>query len=360
MADGDVHRGRLHAEHVASGARLEAVDGWLVPFDFGDVEAEYAALRHSASLLDLSLRGRLRLSGPDRATFLHNMVTNDVLALRPRQGCNAVKLTLQGKIEGTMRILCDADTLWCDIDPGAAAQVRASLERHRIMEDVAIQDVTDEWVLLAVQGPDAAQVLAALGADPRELVQPLQHAQFTVNDVSVRVTRLDHCGEGGFDVWVPAASAAIVWRAFLAAGGRAVGLRALDVRRIEAGIPWFGSELTSEYFPMEAGLETGWISYTKGCYLGQETISRLHHLGHVNRLLCGIVPEGDAAPAPGDALLAVAKRVGTVTSVTRSPALGRTIALGYVHREFAAAGTAITIATTAGPTTARVAALPIA
>ncbi len=348
----------LHATHAASGARLEAVDGWLVPFDFGDVEAEYDALHHSAGVLDLSLRGKLRLSGPDRATFLHNMVTNDVLALRPGQGCNAAKLTLQGKIEGTMRILCDADALWCDIDPGAAGQVRASLERHRIMEDVAIHDATDEWVLLAVQGPHAAQVLEDAGADPRELAEPLQHAQFTLGGASVRVARVDHCGEGGFDVWVPATSAVDVWRALISAGAHAVGLRALDVRRIEAGIPWFGSELTPEYFPMEAGLEAGWISYTKGCYLGQETISRLHHLGHVNRLLRGIVPEGDVAPVLGAALLAEAKRIGTVTSVSQSHALDRTIALGYVHREFAAPGTPITIETPSGPAIARIAALP--
>jgi len=350
----------LHATHEAGGARFDAVHGWLVPADFGDASAEYEALRRGAGLIDLSMRSRLRLTGIDRAAFLHNMVTNDVLALRPGRGCHAAKLTLQGKIEGTMRILCDADALWCDIDPGAAAPVRASLERHRIMEDVTFDDVTGEWALLAVQGPHAAPVLAAAGADARQLVEPLQHAPFTVSGVSVRIARLDHCGEGGFDVWVAAASAATVWRALLAVGARAIGLHALDVRRIEAGIPWFGSELTPEYFPMEAGLETGWISYEKGCYLGQETISRLHHLGHVNRLLRGIVPEGDVLPASGAALLAAAKRVGTVTSVTRSPAIDRPIALGYVHREFSAPGTAVTIETTTGPAAARVVTLPFA
>ena len=146
----------------------------------------------------------------------------------------------------------------------------------------------------------------------------------------------------------------------MTAGARAVGLRALDIRRIEAGIPWFGSELTSEYFPMEAGLEDGWISYTKGCYLGQETISRLHHLGHVNRLLRGIVPVDDTAPMPGAELFAATKRIGTVTSVARSPRLDRTIALGYVHREFAEPGSTISVASASGPTAARVAALPFA
>ena len=348
----------LHATHQTGGARLDPVDSWLVPLDFGDVAAEYDALRHSAAILDLSMRGRLRLSGADRATFLHNMVTNDVVALRPGMGCNAAKLTLQGKIEGTMRVLCEADSLWCDIDPGAAAQVRASLERHRIMEDVAFHDATEEWALLAVQGPDAAAVLAAAGVDVGSLVQPLQHDQFMIRDVPVRIASVDHCGEGGFDLWAPAHLAANVWRALCAAGARAAGLRALDARRIEAGIPWFGSELTSEYFPMEAGLEAGWISYTKGCYLGQETISRLHHLGHVNRLLRGLVPEGDVAPPPGAELHAATKRIGTVTSVARSPALDRTIALGFVHREVADPGTLISAATASGPVVTRVVALP--
>lgn len=348
----------LHEMHVTSGSRLEAVDRWLVPADFGDVAAEYETLRRSAGLLDLSMRGRLRLTGADRAAFLHNMVTNDVLALRPGQGCNAAKLTLQGKVEGTMRILCTADALWCDIDPGATTQVHASIERHRIMEDVAIQDATDEAVLLAVQGPRAPMVLASCGFATGELGTALQFVEKTWNDIMVRIVRVDHCGEGGFDLWVPVAQAANAWRALREAGAEPVGLRALDSRRIEAGIPWFGSELTPEYFPMEAGLETGWISYTKGCYLGQETISRLHHLGHVNRLLRGILPDDDATPAIGATLHSASKRAGSVTSVTRSPALGRTVALGYVHRDFAEPGTRLTIETPSGVISARVAALP--
>jgi aminomethyltransferase len=308
----------LHDMLEASGARFEAVDGWLVPADFGHVAGEYAALCAGAALLDLSLRGRLRLTGRDRASFLHNMVTNDVLGLRPGGGCDAVKLTLQGKIEGTMHILCDQDALWCDVDPGAAAAVQAALERHRIMEDVVIEDRSREWVLLALQGPRAAEVLAAA-------------------EVSARIVPRDHCGEGGFDIWLTAADAVSGWRALIAAGARPAGLQALDRRRVEAGIPWFGSELTPEYFPMEAGLEAGWISYTKGCYLGQETISRLHHLGHVNRHLRGLLPEGEIAR--GTTLAAGDKRAGIVTSAVHSPALDRPIALGYVHRDFAAAGT---------------------
>jgi folate-binding protein YgfZ len=330
----------LHAEHATAGARLVEVDGWSIPADFGDAAAEYRVLRQDAGLLDLSFRGKLRLAGPDRAAFLHNMLTNDILALRPGRGCHAAKLTVQGKMQAALHVLCLEDAFLCDVEPGPSQELRAALTRHLVMENATLEDVTERWALLAVQGQQAARALARLGAELGALEEELQHAEANVAGIGVRVVRSDHCGEGGFDLWVPADSAARVWRELLAPGEmRPVGLKALDVRRIEAGIPWHGSEITPDYLPLEVGLEDGWISYSKGCYLGQETISRLHHLGHVNRHLRRLLPEGDVVPGPGTTLWGAEKRVGAVTSATFSPRLGAPLALGYVHRDFASPGT---------------------
>lgn len=349
----------LSALHAAAGARLADIDGWSMAMDFGDAAAEYGALDQGVGLLDLSFRGKLRLTGPDRATFLHNMVTNDVVSLRPGQGCNAAKLTVQGKMEGALRIRCTADALWVDVDPGAAGKILDGLRKHLIMEDARIEDVTETYALLALQGPLAAQALGRLGVEAASFTQHLQHADAAIGAVPVTVARCDHAGSEGFDVWMPSAAAARVWQACLQAGIPPVGLAALDVRRIEAGLPWYGAEITGEQFPQEAGLEAGWISYTKGCYLGQETISRLHHLGHVNRQLCGLYFAANAAPpAAGAVIQSGEKRIGAVTSATRSPRLGRAVALGYVLRDFAAPGTRVAVQDRGTPVHAEVRSLP--
>ena len=357
-----MRRTPLDAVHSGVHVRWMDADGWAVPADFGAPDAEYAALRDGAGLLDLSLRGKLRLTGADRSTFLHNMLSNDVLALRPGHGCNAAKLSLQGKMEGALHVLCLEDALWCDVDPGAAAHVLEGLRKHLIMEDAKIEDVSDEWALVALQGPQSTHVLAAAGAVAPAPGAALDHQPARIGDATVRVVRNDHCGAGGFDLWIEAADAAAVWYALVAAGARPVGLAALDVRRIEAGIPWFGSEITGEQFPQEAGLEAGWISYTKGCYLGQETISRLHHLGHVNRALCGLHlgTGAGAVPARGAELYAGDRRVGSVTSATFSAHLKHAVALAYVHREYAAPGTALEVVEGATRSVAVVALLPLA
>ena len=352
-------RTSLHPEHAAAGARLVEVDGWSVPADFGDASAEYRILREGAGLLDLSLRGKLRVVGPDRAAFLHSMLTNDILALRPGRGCHAAKLTVQGKMQAALHVLCLEDALLCDVEPGPAEELRAALARHLVMEDEELEDVTEPWALLAVQGPQSPSALARLAVGMEALREELQHTEASIAGTTVRVVRSDHCGEGGFDLWVPALAAPRVWRELLAPGEiRPVGLRALDVRRIEAGIPWHGSEITQEYLPLEIGLEAGWISHSKGCYLGQETISRLHHLGHVNRYLRGLLFEAGAAPHTGTPLWGGDKRVGAVTSATLSPRIGAPVALGYVHRDFASPGTVVELEEPAGRRRARVTALP--
>jgi folate-binding protein YgfZ len=355
----DSRRTPLDALHAESGTHWLAVDGWRVPADYGDPMAEYAALRRGAGVIDLSLRGKLHVVGPDRASFLDGMVTNHIRALRPGEGCNAAKLSIQGKMEAGLHVLCLDDALWCDIDPGPAPGVQATLARHLIMEDARLIDVTDAWALIAVQGPVANAVLQAAGVDVAALRQPLQHAAGEIAGHAVRVVRNDHTGEGGFDIWAPRDASPHVWRSLCAAeGARAAGMTALDVRRIEAGIPWYGSEITAERFPMEAGLESGWISATKGCYIGQETIARLRFQGHLNRGLRGLVFANDLPPERGATVWWGEKRAGTITSATTSPRLRHAIALALVHRDATEPGIEVEVEYGDGRHPARVTELP--
>jgi aminomethyltransferase len=351
----------LHAEHVAAGARMGEESGWLVPLDFGAPAREYAALRQGAGLADLSSRGKLRVTGADRARFLHNLLSNDIVGLAPGRGCQAAKLNLQGKMEAGLTVLCLSDELRCDLEPGPAAPVFAALAKHLVRDKAVLEDVTSHWAMFAVQGPRASDVLQAAGVATSSLDAPLQHAAASVAGVAVLVVHADHCGAGGFGVWVPAEAAAVVWTALRTAGDVVpVGWQALEVRRIEAGMPRAGAEINGDTFPMEAGLDAGWISYTKGCYLGQETIARIHHLGHVNRHLCGLLVEGETLPVARAALFAGEKNVGWVTSAAWSPTLERAVALAYVHREHAAPGNSVVVEIPAGRTLAHVAALPLA
>jgi folate-binding protein YgfZ len=280
----------------------------MQPDHYGDVAAEHAALRSGAGLLDLSFRARLRLSGADRVRFLHNMLTNDIQALSPGLGCNAVKVSVQGKIEAALRVLCLEEELWCDLEPGPRELLLAGLRKRIVLEDAVLEDVSEEGALLSLQGPQSANTLRQMGVDIDAIAELHQHSAATVAGFGVRVARSDHTGDAGYDIWVATDAAAAVWDALLAAGPQVqrVGQQALDVRRIEAGIPWHERELTPEHFPQEAGLDSGWISYTKGCYLGQETIapSLRHGAGPGSREPRLVGRQGDRNRHEHSALLA--------------------------------------------------------
>ncbi len=315
---------------------------------------EYEALRQGAGLLDLHRWGLLRLRGKDRVRFLHNMLTNDIATLQPGEGCNALKVSVQGRMEAALRVLCLDDEIWCDTEFAALEGLVPGLRKRIVLEDASLEDASAGWRLLAVQGPEARSLLERCGIEPPTEMH--RHATAALAGTDIRVVRSDHTGDGGYDIWVEAAAAAAVAGSLKDASARPVSEATYELRRIEAGIPRHGSEITPEHFPQEANLDAGWISYTKGCYLGQETIARLHHMGHVNRNLCGLVLDSDAVPEPGTTVAAVGKDAGKITSAARSLALDRPIALAYMRRDSAVPGTMVTLQS--GPT-ARVVALPM-
>lgn len=250
-----------------------------------------------------------RLTGPDRLRYLNGQVTNDAAALASGHGCYAAVCTAKGRMEGDLHLAARDDAFYLDADLSQHESLGARLEKYLIADDALFEDLTGRWSLSHV-----------FGATP-----PSPPA----NGFVVALARF---GLPGHDVWVSAPEAMVV--------GESVESAVIETLRIEQAIPRWGTELTTNTLPPEAGPHLlNAISYTKGCYVGQETIARLKSVGHVNRTLVFLQADTDALPAPGTKLAHEAQEVGSVTSSGYSPRLGKAVALGYVQRPFAGEGT---------------------
>ncbi len=319
--------------------------GVELPNAFADSQDEYAVVCERAGLIDLSFRTQVKFTGEDRIDFLQGMLSNDVKALRPGDGCPATLLTEQGRIVADLRVYAEESAILLDLDARIKEKTIEALDRFIIADDVEIEDLSARRVTLAVQGPTAAEVLTAAGLSSLP-ERKLQHRDATIAEVQVRVIRSDQTGKSGYEFHVPSDRVAVVWQALAQLDGLLpVGHTALNMLRVEAGIPWYGLDMDEDRIVLEVGLDRA-ISFNKGCYLGQEVVERASARGHMNRLLIGFLlqDEGqDALPTRGDRLLKDDKEVGWLTSVTTSPTLGRPIALGYVRREHGEPGTRLRI-----------------
>ena len=354
-------RSALYDTELAAGAVFETWFGWELPARFDDPTIEYRAVRGSVGLIDLSFRGILELTGKDSARFLNGMVTNDVRPLKPGYGQYAAMLSPHGELLADMRIYALADGYWLDLHEELIPQVRDVLERHLIADQVQIRDRRAEFVIVSLQGPACVEPLARLGIGEAKSLGEYQHLDGAVEGTPVRVIRDSETGEEGFVLVVPVTAAAAVWRALLQAGRhdqlRPVGMEALNTLRIEAGIPWYGLDMDEANLLQEVGLERA-ASLSKGCYIGQETVARIAHRGHVNWHLIGLLLEDGEAPEVGTTLLHEQREVGRITSAVRSPALDRPIALGYVRRERMAPGTILQLKAQKGTSSAEIVRLP--
>lgn len=312
-----------------------------------DSERHYGFLQSSAAVLDLSQRGRLCVTGADRVRFLNGQVTNNVKDLRPGQGCYAALVNAKGKMQSDLNIYCLPDELLLDFEPGLSAAVSGRLEKYIIADDAQVVDVSSLYGMLTVQGPRSVEVVRALGFEP-----PAAPLNWMSNTAAASPTYCMHHSRGaaaGFDVFAPAADFATLHQQLLTAaeqaGGGAGTTEALEVVRIEAGIPKFGIDMDATNLASEAGIESRAISYAKGCYIGQEVISRIRAFGQVAKSLRGLRLSRDAAELPqrGEKLFHDGKEVGYLTSAVRSPAMQANIALGYVRRECNEPGTGLRV-----------------
>jgi folate-binding protein YgfZ len=339
--------------HLAARGAVHAEDrGVVLPRHFGDAEAEYAALRREAAVLDLGFRTLVAATGPDRATFLQGMLTNDVAGLAPGAGCPALLLTIQGRVTADVRVAATAEALLLDVDVRARDAMLAALEKLIIADDVELGAPPAPLAAIGVEGPRAAALLDVAS------LAPFAHVERTITGVPVRVVRAGELGTEGVTVHAPAADVARVWDAVVAGGARPCGMDALEGRRVELGIPRIGADMGESTLALEVPVEAA-ISERKGCYLGQEVIARGTARGHVNRRLEALVLEGPV-PAAGSPLVRDGKDVGQLTTVARAFGLGRTAALGFVRREHWEPGTELAVRHGHAVTIARVARVPLA
>jgi folate-binding protein YgfZ len=343
----------LHQFHAALNGSFAEVNGMEVVAHYGNPLSEHTALRTSAGVLDLSFRSRLCVTGSDRLRFLNGQVTNNVKALKIGEGCYAALVTAKGKLQTDLNVYCLADEFLLDFEPGLAAAIQQRLEKYVIADDVQIFDVGSNYGLLSVQGPKATEIVnqltggLALPEKPMgsiSIADPARGEIYCMNQPRTGTTP-------GFDLFVPVSELSTVAEKLMLAAsqpeGRACGWQALEMVRIEAGIPRFGLDMDATNLPPEAGIEGRAVSYSKGCYIGQEVIARIRTYGQVAKSLRGLVlPDNlPGLPQRGDKLFHHEKEAGYITSALGSPALKRNIALGYVRREHAEPGTDLILRT---------------
>lgn len=321
-------------------------------------ESHYTFLQQSAGVLDLSARGRVCLTGADRMRFLNGQVTNNVKDLAVGQGCYAALVNAKGKLQSDLNIYCLADEVLLDFEPGLTAKVIERLEKYIIADDVQVIDVASHYGMLAVQGPRSPEVVAAAGFQA-----PDAPMHWTSTSGELYCMNNARGTARGFDIFVPTSDRdALLTRLVDAAksiGGGLTSMEALEVVRVEAGIPRFGVDMDESNLAPEA-IEARAISYSKGCYIGQEVISRIRTYGEVAKSLRGLrlARELAALPRKGDKLLRDGKEVGYITSAVRSPKFNTNIALGYVRREHKDPGTTVGVALGEGRIAAVVVELP--
>jgi folate-binding protein YgfZ len=348
----------LHESHQAAGAVFGAPCGIELPLSYGDPAAEYAAARQGVGLIDRSDLDVLEVTGRDRATFLHAMLSNDIKGLVAGRGGGAALLDVHGKVQALMTVWALEDRLLLVLPAGLAVKTTEALDHYLFSEKATLRDATGEWSLLMLAGPEAAALVRRLtGVEPP--TGTWSHSVATLAGGEVRVVR-GAAETGEAEVWV--ASAVVhgpsVWAALLEGGARPVGLTASESLRVETGTPRWGHDVDATVLLPEIPLE-GLVSYSKGCYLGQEVVVRIRDRGHVNRHLRGLVVEGERVPAPGDAVLAGDSEIGRVTSGTWSFGLKRPLTLGFVRRQHGEPGTRVTIRSSGELLAATVTTLPV-
>ena len=309
--------------------------------------ADDAAVREGAAIGSISPRAQIAVAGPDRATYLQGLLTNDIQALTEGTGCYAAWLTPQGRMLTDMHVLQSSGMILLDVPQGEVTEVLARLDQFLFTEDVRIESLAEAMTSVWVHGPRAASVVSTVvsgfSGTPLDDWNDYQHDTATFAGNPVSVARIDQLGVPGFCVFLHRAAETQFVDAAVDAGARVVGAEALDAARIEAGYPIFGVDMTDDTIPLEAGIEQRSISFTKGCFVGQEVVVRVLHRGggRVAKKLVGLKISGETAI--GSKIFSGNRDIGVLTSVATSPRFGP-VALGYVHRDFTAPGTAVTIA----------------
>ncbi len=323
---------------------------------------EYNAVREGGcGVIDLSSRGRLRVGGSEAVMFLNGLITNDMKTLAEQHWMPAVFPNVQGRLIAAVRVIrLKGDwSFLLDTEAATRSAVLKTIERFTMAGDFKVTDVTDETAMFTVQGMRAKEIVGSvLGVSNAEI--PCDGVfETTWKETSVTGIRASHTAEDGYDLIVSREAATELLNELLNAGCTRISDETFETLRIEAGIPRFGQDMDETNVITEANLDDA-ISFTKGCYIGQEIIIRIKHRGHVAKKLSGLLLEQEAVVQPGAIIWSAdEKEIGQVTSTTFSPRLGRSVALSYIRYEHLALGTVVKVATDNTEVPATVSKLPL-
>jgi folate-binding protein YgfZ len=336
----------LRAMHEAAGATLGEYFGCVLPARFTEPREEYGFARKTAAVADKNYRAFFDFTGPDRTRYLNAVLTNNIRDLQAGQGNSSLLLNPQGHVLAELDTYALVDRLLVVTFAMIRGRTAATLEKFIIMDDVTMEDVTEQFGVVSMEGPATPEIVASLGAPAPELLDELGHAETHVAGIACRMVRRSPGGVPGAEFIASRADLPKLWQVLVEAararGGGPIGYEALSSLRLEEGIPWFGYDFDEKEIPHEAGVEQSHISYTKGCYTGQEIVERVRSRGHVNRRRVGVVFTGSEIPPAKTALFAGGAEVGTVTRAAFSYELDLPIGMAYVRREHNASGSKLT------------------
>lgn len=339
----DVRRSPLYDLALKQGARVTERHGWELPLTYDNIEAEYTAAMEGITLHDSSYVGRIKATGDDVLDLLNRISTNEVVNLQPGQGAPTVLTTDRGRIIDVITVLNLADQALLITSPQSKNAVIEWIDKYTIVEDVVCEDITFNTAMLSMIGTGAKEALGTCVGLELEFFEPYQSAIVNIEGADAYIIRRDLVDLPRFEVIVAKDDAPWVWNALTSAGAVPTGTEAFEVLRIEAGAPMYGSELGDAYNPLETGL-WGSISFTKGCYIGQEVVARLDTYKKVQKHLVRLGFSPDAATEAGASLKREGLEVGHITSVTRVPTSGKLVGLGYVRKDSAEPGTTLDLA----------------
>ena len=321
------------------------------------IQQQYDALTQAVALIDRSDIGRLSLTGEDALDLLDRLSTNALQDLSVGHGEITVLTSNKGRIVDVLFVLQEEDSLFVLTGPGNQETVSSWIDFYTIVEEVTARDLTGETAMLSLAGPDATTTLQALLPTQTEVPVAHQAVSAMIGDVQATIIRTDFIGAPAYDIVVSKTDGPQFRNTLLEAGAEPAEVDATEALRVERGIPAFGKELGESYNPLEAGLMP-LISFTKGCYIGQEVVARLNTYDKVQKSLVGLQWDGESAIASGARLLLDGKQAGIMTTAATSPHIAGVIGLGYVKKAHAAPGTELLLESPDGPTPVRVTTLP--
>ena len=333
----------LASFHRRNGANLGLWFGCSLPDDFGDVRNEFRFAHESVALIDKNYRAYLSLTGPDRVRYLNAILTNNVKDLAPSHGIISLLLNAQGHILAEIETYSLPGQLFCISYNMIRQRLIEALDKYIIMDDVTLEDETQRYATLALEGPGAARLAQQLTGIDVSNSTDLVRQEARVDDISCVLTRRSPGAFPGAEFLVERTQVEKLWTLLKertrAAEGGPMGYSALSAFRLEQGFPWYGYDFGEKQIPNEAGLLESHLSFTKGCYTGQEIVERVRSRGHVNRERVHLIFSGASVPHAGEVLTVDGNEIGFVTRAALHPSLRFPIGMGYVRRESSSSGT---------------------